>query len=79
MFCGRKLNHRTNKLYERALRIVYCDYSSDSKELLNKDATVAIHQRNLKALAIEMYKISNNLSPVFLKDMMTELHIPYNR
>ena len=78
MFCGRRLNHRINKLHERALRIAYNDYSSDFVELLAKDDTVTIHQRNLRILAIEMYKISNDLSPLFMKDMMTEICVPHN-
>ena len=47
-------------------------------ELLDKDDTVTIHQRNLRILAIEMYKISNDLSPLFMKDLKTEICIPYN-
>ena len=43
-------------------------------ELLAKDDTVTILQRNLRILAIEMYKISNDLSPPFMKDLMTEIH-----
>ena len=62
IFCGRRLNHRINKHHERALRIAYNNYSSGFKELLTKDDTVTIHQRNLRAFAIEMYKISNDLS-----------------
>ena len=54
------------------------NYSSGSEELLTKDDTVTIHQRNLRALAIEMYKISNDLSPPFMKDMMTKICIPCN-
>ena len=78
MFCGGKLNHRIDILPERALLIAYGDYSLDFTELLNKDANCTIHQQNLRVLAIEMYKISNNLSPVFMRNMMTECHIPYN-
>ena len=61
MFCSRNLNHKINRLHERALRIAYKDYESSFYELLEKDGTVTIHQRNLRALAIEMYKISHNL------------------
>ena len=43
-----------------------------------KGATDTIHQRNLRAFAIELYETSNNLSPVFMRNMMTELHILYN-
>ena len=63
MFCGRTLNHRLNKLHERAFRIAYCDYKSNFEELLEKDGTVTIHQRNLRTLVIEMCKISNDFSP----------------
>ena len=75
MFCGRHLNHR-NKPHERALRITYNDSSSGFEELLPKDDTITIHQRDRRALAIEMYKISNDLSSSFMKNMITEICIP---
>ena len=78
MFCSRHSNHRINKLHERALRIAYNDYFSDFSDLLIKDNAVTIHQRNLRSLAIEMYKITNNLCPAFIKDLMTEISVPYN-
>ena len=56
----------------------YNDHSSDLEELLTKDDTVTIHQRNLRVLAIQMYKILNDLSPLFMEDLMTEICIPYN-
>ena len=40
MFCSRTLNHRINRLHERALRIAYDEYSSDFEELLEKDDTI---------------------------------------
>ena len=40
--------------------------------------TITNHQRNLRALATEQYKISNNLSPLFMRDMMTDICAPYN-
>ena len=61
MFCSRKLNKKINRLHERALRIAYEDYISSFEELLVKDGFVTIHQRNLKALAVEMYKLSHEL------------------
>ena len=63
MFCGIRLNHIINKLHERAVRIAYNDYSSDLVELFSKDDIVEIHQRNLRILATEMYKISNDFGP----------------
>ena len=78
MFCSRSLNHKINKLHERALRMAYSDYESSFEDLLDKDCTVTIHKRNLRALATEMYKVSNNLCPMFMNDLFTELSIPYN-
>ena len=62
MFFSRTLNHRINRLHERALGIAYDYYLSDFEELLVKDNIVTMHKHNRRKLAIEMYKISNNLS-----------------
>lgn len=43
---SRMLNNKINKLHERALRIVYKDTSLSLKELLEKDISVTIPQRN---------------------------------
>ena len=46
------LNKKNNRIHERALRVVYDDYSSSLEDLLNKEKSVRIHQRNLRQLAI---------------------------
>ena len=63
MFHSRKLNNRINKIHERALRIIDKDDKSSFKELLKKDESFTIHERNLQTLAIELYKVLNGLSP----------------
>ena len=63
MFHSRKLNQRINRLHERALRIVYRDQKSSFCELLDKDGSVTIHERNIQSLAIELYKVWHGLSP----------------
>ena len=60
MFHSRKLNKRISKLQERSLRIIYGDGTSSFEELLSKDESVTIHNRNIQALALEMYKVKNN-------------------
>ena len=69
MFHSRTLNNKINKLQERSLRIIYCDDTSSFEELLRKDGSVTIHHRNIQALATEMYKVKNNLSPKIILDM----------
>ena len=78
MFCSRKLNNKINRLHERALRVAYSDYVSSFEELLIKDGTCTIHQRNLKVLALEMYKIAHEKSPSFMKDLVEEIDRNYH-
>ena len=77
MFHNRTLNNKINKLHERTLRIVYKDYKSSFDNLLNKDNTFTIHERNLQKLATEMFKIQNNLSPSFLNNIFPPSKNPY--
>ena len=56
MFHSTKINNRINSLHERALRVVYRDYKATFSELLSKDKSVTIHQRNLQLLATEIFK-----------------------
>ena len=78
MFCSPKLNHRINRLHERALRIAYSDYVSSFEELLIKDKSTTIHQKNLRVVAVEMYKISHNMSPIFMEDLVTDIDTKYH-
>ena len=52
MMHNRGLNNKIKQIHQRALRIVYDDYSSNFEDLLNKDKSVTIHQCNLQQLAI---------------------------
>ena len=78
MFHNRTLNNKINKLHERALRIVYKNDELSFQELLDKDNSLTIHDRNLQRLAIEMYKINNHLSPSPMQDLFTEKDNTYN-
>ena len=67
MFCSRKMNNKINHIHERALRLVYDDYTASFEQLLIKDDSVSIHHRNVQKVAIEMFKVKNNLCPEFIK------------
>ena len=60
---NRTTNRKINRLNDRCLRIVYNAKQLSFKMLLEKDSSVSIHNRNIKCLSTEMYKVSNGLSP----------------
>ena len=66
------INHRINRLHERALKIPYNNYTSTFDEVLVQEDSVNIHQRNLTALGTEMYKIYHNLSPLFIRELFNK-------
>ena len=63
MMHSRKLNNRINRIHERALRLVYKDDISSFSDLLKKDNSFTIHERNIQSLAIELFKVINRISP----------------
>ena len=71
MFHSQLINNKINRLHERCLRIVYSDNQSTFEELLEKDNTVSAHQRNLKFLATELYKVLSGLSWDLMKDLFS--------
>ena len=52
---------------------MYQNYESTFKELLDMDKSLCFHHRNIHQVAIEMYKIKNDLSPTFMKDIFSEI------
>ena len=78
MFHNRTLNNRINRIHEKALRIVYSDSSSSFADLLHKDSSVTIRQRNLQSLATELYKIKNDMAPEIMQDIFPVYNPKYN-
>ena len=71
-------NRKINRLHERCLKTIYNDKQLSFNELLQKDGSVSIHERNLHVLTTEMYKISNGLSTPLMKDIFLINRNPYN-
>ena len=69
MYCSKTANDKINRIHERALRIVYLDYTSTFEELLLKDKSVNIHQRNIRLVAIEMFKVLKKLGPEIIRSL----------
>ena len=77
MFHSRECNNSINRIHERALRLAYRDKTSSFQNLLNKDGSVLIHHKNLQALAIEIYKFLNDLSPKIMGEIFKRKDIVY--
>ena len=66
---NRSINNKINELHCRALRMIYNDHTASFQELLARDASVTIHERNLQILATEMFKVANSISPTSMSKL----------
>ena len=69
-FCTDKNTNKIEKVQERALRFVYNDYNSTYLELVDKAKVPTLQVRRIKTVALETFKIINNLSPTYLKSLV---------
>ena len=60
------------------LRVAHVDYVSSFEELLVKDGSVTIHQRNMKVLAVQIYQIYQGIFSKFMNDLVEEYHTKYH-
>ena len=76
MFHNRTLNNKINKLHERDLRFVYKNDDLSFQELLDADLSETIHKKNLKRLAIEMFKVKIKIAPLPIQELFAEYTTP---
>ena len=69
MFHIKKLNNKINRLHERCLWLIFSDKGPSYEELLDKDNSVPIHQKNLQKLAIEMFKTYAGMAPQIMNEV----------
>ena len=67
-FCGKTNNQKLDKLQERSLRILYCDYSSHFQDLLG-NTTESIPTTRIKCIVSEVFKSLYKLNAPCLHDM----------
>ena len=66
-------------MFMRALRIVYRNNSLCFDQLLQIDKSYNIHHKNIQKLAIELYKVKNNLSDqIMQKTFEKRQNLDYN-
>ena len=57
------------KIQEGALRILYNDFSSDYKSILNKSCKSTMEVKRQRTLALEVFKTLNNVNPEYMKEI----------
>ena len=57
------MEHKINKIHERTPGFIYPNqYQLTFKELLERDKTITIHQKNIQTLSTEIYKAKNKIT-----------------
>ena len=73
------MNKRINKIHEKGWRLVYKNETNLSFDgVMKKDKSVSIHQRNMKILDTNIFKMRNDLGPEIMKDIFHFVQKPYN-
>ena len=68
-FCGKKRNNMVEKIQERALRIVFKDYSSSYEELLCENGIESMLMKRLRTLILEAFKSMTGVNSNCLNEM----------
>ena len=66
------------KVQYRALRLVFNDFDSSYKTLLEKVSMSTLHVSRIRSMAIETFKIVYKMSPVYLHDLLSYKNSTYS-
>ena len=77
MFHNRKQNHHISYIHEKALRVVYKEHNFSFDELLEKDNSCKIHDKNLQKLVTKIFIVKMKLAPEITKEVFEILEGPY--
>ena len=67
-----RCNIKIKYLHQRCLQFIYNEKSSSVRELLQKDQFVPIQYKNIKEIAIDMFKFKDTLAPDIVKDIFAK-------
>ena len=76
-FCGTQYNEKLERIQERALRIVYGDYSSSYDELLSHADNHTLMVKRLCQMLFETFKSIRKQNSICLNDMYKVKELEY--
>ena len=76
MFSSAKSLNKVKSLQKRALCFLYEDYVSSYEELLQKAGKETMKVNRLRSLCIEIYKLINNINPMYMNEIFTWISTP---
>ena len=66
MFAGKTSINKICKIHHRTLQVNHNDYQKSYDELLDINKDVNIHQKQLRILALEVFKSISHVNPEFV-------------
>ena len=77
-FCGKQNNGKLEKINERALRILYKNYTSSYTELLQVANSTSLLTSRLDNMTVEVFKCLKCVNPPILNDMFVTKSVSYS-
>jgi hypothetical protein len=78
MFAGKTNMEKLEKTNKRALRFVVNDNEAEYDQICRDENELSIYKRCIKAAAIQMYKIKNQLAPAYIQNLFTRKESVYD-
>ncbi len=75
--CSVSDSKKVEKIQERALRYVLSDFKDTYCNLLQRASKSTLYLSRLRILAIEIFKVLNNMSPLYMKNLFVRICIAY--
>ena len=73
--CHSHAKNKINRLHGTCLRVIYKDKVYTFEQLLEKDSSVPIHTKNLRFLAVEMFKGYLRYQTITSQNVPSKAHI----
>ncbi len=75
--CSVSHSKKVEKIQERALQYVLSDFNDTYCNLLQRASKSTLYLSRLKILAIEIFKVLNDMSPLYMKSLFIKKCIAY--